>query len=72
MNTRCVKAAGGELTLQEQREEGNEEDQKNGYDAAFDPVKNRCEDIACRCIRQDVAIRVRWTNIELLVKSSNV
>ena len=30
----------GEPTLQEQRKECDGKDQKNGYDATFDPVKN--------------------------------
>lgn len=59
-------------TLQEERQEGDEEHQENGLDAALDPIEHRDEIIAAGLSLNDVALRIDLANGELLVQSSDV
>ena len=60
------------FTLQEQRQEGDEEDQENGNNASSDPIENGNEVVASRASRQNVPSGVHFTNQQLLVERSDV
>ena len=60
------------LTLHEQRQESNEEDQEDGNNAMLDPVKYGNEVVATGLAGEDVALRVNVADRKLLVKSAKV
>ena len=60
------------LTLQEQRQEGDEEDQENGDDAVLDPIEDRDEVVAARLSTEHIPLRVDLTNGQLLVERTEV
>ena len=61
-----------QLTLHEQRQESNEEDQENGDNAVLDPVKDRDEVVAARLAGENVALRVDVADGKLLVEGAKV
>ena len=61
-----------EHTLQEQRQEGNEEHQEDGDDTAANPLEDRDEVVAARLSAENVALCVDLTDSELLVQCANV
>lgn len=59
-------------TLQEQRQEGNEKDQKDWCNAAFDPVKDRDQIVATRLTSNDISLSINSANGQLLIQSANI
>lgn len=61
-------------TLEEQRQESDEEHQKDGDDAPLNPVKDRNQVItSCSLLTAEhVALRVYLADRQLLVQGSNV
>lgn len=58
-------------TLQEQRQERNDENQKYRDDATPDPIEHRNEIIAPRLPTDHVALRIYSTDSQLLVECSD-
>lgn len=60
------------ITLQEERQEGDKEHQENGDDTSPNPVKDRDEVVTTRLAPEDIALRVYFTNSQLLVQSADI
>ena len=62
---------GGAHTLQEERQESDEEDQKDGDDAALNPLEDLVQVVARSLVAEHVAVLVQFTNLERLVQCTN-
>ena len=59
-------------TLQEQRQEGDEEDQENRLNATLDPVENGNQIVATWLTSENIALGIHLTDGKLLVQSTEV
>ena len=60
------------FTLQEQRQEGDEEDQENRLNATLDPVENGNQVVTTWLTGENIALGIHLTDGKLLVQSTEV
>jgi hypothetical protein len=58
-------------TLQEQRQESDDEDQKDGYNTASNPIKDWDKIVASRLASNHIPLRINSTNSELFVEGTD-
>ena len=57
--------------MQKQRQEGNHEDQKDGYDTTPNPIKDRDKIVAPRLAANNIPLGINSTNSQLFVEGPN-
>jgi len=58
--------------LQEQRQEGDEKDQKDRRNAAFDPVKDRNQVVTTRLASYHISLSIDSANGQLFIQSADI